>query len=349
MSKLLINENPLVLLPSLAVVFGVPEALFLQQLHYWLNTSKISRDGKKWTYNTVEEWNEQLPFYSKSTLERLLASLKKLGVIEMAQLAEHRSNRVNYYTINYALLDEIAAKHTQDHAVKMTDSHRQNDGIKKPVKTVKLTESSHQFDGIQSVKLTESIPSKCGDGYTENTRDSTETTAENAPDSNLPEFSEPTDSRKKTFAQLKITTPPEQWVEQLKRQHTNLPNERIKLEFIDFESYWGSDERRNTTFTVNDWKRKFLASVAKNLMSRPVRMNPVLLAAQAQESRQTETPQPVDARFTFGSGEFYALKDLQKIDPEITQQFVIDLAQMRDTSVNQVLRDLKNEMTEGAA
>ena len=37
MSRLLINENPLQVLPTLAVKIGLNEAMILQQMHYWLN------------------------------------------------------------------------------------------------------------------------------------------------------------------------------------------------------------------------------------------------------------------------------------------------------------------------
>lgn len=40
MSRLLINEQPLLVLPSLACEIGLNEALMLQQIHYWMNTSK---------------------------------------------------------------------------------------------------------------------------------------------------------------------------------------------------------------------------------------------------------------------------------------------------------------------
>ena len=36
-SKLLIDEPPLQVLPSLALKIGLNEAIILQQVHYWLN------------------------------------------------------------------------------------------------------------------------------------------------------------------------------------------------------------------------------------------------------------------------------------------------------------------------
>ena len=54
MSKLLIEDRPLMVLPRLAVAIGLHEAVFLQQLHYWLRSSKtLEADGHKWVYNTM--------------------------------------------------------------------------------------------------------------------------------------------------------------------------------------------------------------------------------------------------------------------------------------------------------
>ena len=56
MNKLLISEQPLQVLPGLAAKIGLNEAIFLQQLHYWLVKSKHEHDELRWVYNTYEEW-----------------------------------------------------------------------------------------------------------------------------------------------------------------------------------------------------------------------------------------------------------------------------------------------------
>ena len=48
MSNLLLNEVPLMCQPSLATKIGLNEAIFIQQLHYWLNrsTNYIDKIGR---------------------------------------------------------------------------------------------------------------------------------------------------------------------------------------------------------------------------------------------------------------------------------------------------------------
>ena len=84
MSKLLVDEPPLILLPQLAVKIGLKEALVLQQVHYWIQhyaekgDKKHFHDGRTWVYNTPEGWQkDNFPFLSEHTVRRVFESLRK--------------------------------------------------------------------------------------------------------------------------------------------------------------------------------------------------------------------------------------------------------------------------------
>jgi hypothetical protein len=104
--RLLINEAPLQVLPSLAAAIGLNEAIIIQQVHYWMQRSPHEIDGRKWVYNTAEEWQEQFPFWSLKTVRRTLARLRDSGLL----LAEKKSidpyNHTLYYSIDYRVLEE---------------------------------------------------------------------------------------------------------------------------------------------------------------------------------------------------------------------------------------------------
>lgn len=105
-SHLLINEQSLQVLPSLATALGLEEAIVIQQLHYWLNNPKndgrIDDHGNKWIYNTYEEWQEgNFPFWSVDKIQRIFLSLKKQGVIIIRQLDAKRRDMRNFYRIDY--------------------------------------------------------------------------------------------------------------------------------------------------------------------------------------------------------------------------------------------------------
>lgn len=108
-SKLLINEEPLQLLPSLAMAVGFNEAVVLQQLQYWMRNPKIGvvrEDGRKWVFNTYEQWHDDnFPFWSLDTVKRAFLSLEKQGVI-LSDTPGGR-DRKKWYTIDYAALNEL--------------------------------------------------------------------------------------------------------------------------------------------------------------------------------------------------------------------------------------------------
>ena len=110
MSKLLIEEEPLQVLPSLALEVGLDCAIFLQQLHYWLRKSRNEHDGERWVYNTLTEWQAQFPFWSPRTIQRIADQLTKRGLIKVRKLNKQNWDRTNWYTINYDAVNKLPVK-----------------------------------------------------------------------------------------------------------------------------------------------------------------------------------------------------------------------------------------------
>jgi hypothetical protein len=106
MSNLLINEPPLVILPSLAVKIGLGPAIVLQQIQYWSTRVKQSGDGYFWVYNTIEEWNKQFPFWHQNTIAAHLKKLRDSGILIAEFRAESALNRTLFYRIDYTKLGD---------------------------------------------------------------------------------------------------------------------------------------------------------------------------------------------------------------------------------------------------
>jgi hypothetical protein len=107
LSKLLLNDKPLIVLPSLAGKVGLNESIVLQQLHYWLLDSKNIRDGFKWVYNTYEDWQKQFPFWSVRTLKRIITGLETDGLIITGNYNKLKIDRTKWYRINNEKLDSL--------------------------------------------------------------------------------------------------------------------------------------------------------------------------------------------------------------------------------------------------
>lgn len=119
MSKLLINENPLVISPTLVIELGSFEAAaFLQQLHFWLGVSQYHHDGQSWVYNTQEQCVEMMRgTISVSTAKRIVKKLQALNLITVSQLHSNKWNKTNYFTINYVELAKLEQKYSPNPCV----------------------------------------------------------------------------------------------------------------------------------------------------------------------------------------------------------------------------------------
>lgn len=106
-SRLLIDENPLIILPRLAQILGVSEAIVIQQIHYWVS-AKIKNNhfhGKYWVYNTYEQWNKQFPFWCERSVRKAIKSLERQGVLLSFVTKDFKKKK--YYTINYPTLRKL--------------------------------------------------------------------------------------------------------------------------------------------------------------------------------------------------------------------------------------------------
>ena len=170
MSKLLIDEPPLQVLPSLAVKIGLNEAIALQQLHYWLiNTNKDGertahfRNGRWWIYNSYKEWGRQFPFWSKATIQRVFLALEKKKLVISEQLDARERDMRNWYTIDYDALEYLSS---------VPDQITSNCG-----------DASPHIEAMDDINLRPSIASDCGDASSQNeaifhAETTSETTAE---------------------------------------------------------------------------------------------------------------------------------------------------------------------------
>lgn len=119
MSKLLINENPMVISPTLVVELGSFEAAaFLQQLHFWLGVSQHHHNGQNWVYNTQEQCVEMMRgTISRSTAKRIVKKLLDMNLITIAKLHTNKWNHTNFFTINYEEMAKIESKYSSNHCV----------------------------------------------------------------------------------------------------------------------------------------------------------------------------------------------------------------------------------------
>lgn len=154
MNKLLIDDYPIQVLPKLAERIGLNEAIILQQMHYWLNQSKHSHEGKKWIYNSYKSWEEQFPFWSNVTVRRTISSLEKQGLLYTGNFNKAGFDKTKWYSIDYSTLEGMSKRVAQNEQT--NESKRANgDAQNEQTNTIDYTETS--TDSIDSSKIYEYI------------------------------------------------------------------------------------------------------------------------------------------------------------------------------------------------
>ena len=146
-------------LPTLATKIGLNEAMFLQQLHDWVERSKHVMEGRRWIYNTVDDWCKQFPFWSRRTLTRIIANLEKRMLIVAANYNRKGFDHTKWYTVNYEHLAELETASTRASVkpdVKEVEKHRTD-------RSGSAT-SADPHDGQETIPLYPQSPTRAIDG-----------------------------------------------------------------------------------------------------------------------------------------------------------------------------------------
>ena len=180
-SKLLLDEPPLIVLPSLARLVGVNCALFLQQVHYWcthyrqISDKRHFHHGRWWVWNPVTSqrgdeacWTVQFPFWSESTIKRIIAHLRTRKLLLVDRFNLKRYDRTNWYSVDEDALEA---------ALKATARGRplgQNDPMDQLTLTLSIgsscTNASGQVDPMHEVNLNRPIPETTREKAEKNTQ-----------------------------------------------------------------------------------------------------------------------------------------------------------------------------------
>jgi len=89
--------------PLLAQALGERQALFVAQLHYWLQKDDVGvlKHGWHWIYNAEWEWLEQFPWLSEHTIGRIRRALERRGYVVSNDFNRNPFNRTKHSTLDY--------------------------------------------------------------------------------------------------------------------------------------------------------------------------------------------------------------------------------------------------------
>lgn len=120
-SKLLINESPLQVLPTLAKLLGLDRAVIIQQIHYWLEKSDNVRDGYRWIYNSYTAWSEQFTWLSSTAIGKHVRLLEKDGWLIPGRFNGKAFDRTKWYRLNYDKLNAAIDAESDNDSAKSSE------------------------------------------------------------------------------------------------------------------------------------------------------------------------------------------------------------------------------------
>lgn len=97
---------------EIAVRTTLNESIMLGQINYWLQKSrdeKHFRDGRYWVWKTYDEWAEELPFWSASTIRTIIRSLKNRGLVIVGDYNKMSIDKTSWYSIDYNAIDRLCS------------------------------------------------------------------------------------------------------------------------------------------------------------------------------------------------------------------------------------------------
>jgi hypothetical protein len=173
-SRLLIQEPPLQVLPSLAVEIGLNEAIAFQQL-YWLMSRDLGPgnphlreiEGVRWVGKDLFIWrDDHFPFWSESTIRRTFAHLRNKKLVKEEELDSNKGNRTRWKTIDFDELDILEVGRNKGNK-KITPPSAQNERMGRSKRTddhVKLASSTQYEKNIDflSIEEREQLKRKAG-------------------------------------------------------------------------------------------------------------------------------------------------------------------------------------------
>lgn len=98
----------------IAKEYGLLEATIIQNIFYWINKNKANDmnffDGRYWTYNSVNAFQEQFIFASKDQIWRALKKLEDKGVLFTGNYNANIHDRTKWYALSDRIFEYLSGE-----------------------------------------------------------------------------------------------------------------------------------------------------------------------------------------------------------------------------------------------
>lgn len=92
---------------DIAVKYGVPEAILIENFRFWIAKNKANgrhfHEGRYWTYNSSKAMTELFPYWSQDQIKRTLKRLEDAGVLLSDNFNSNPYDRTKWYSLSDAI------------------------------------------------------------------------------------------------------------------------------------------------------------------------------------------------------------------------------------------------------
>lgn len=171
--KYVLDEPPVSCQPTLADMLGLNEAILIQELHWLSNVYPIAHNPKTGRLERLETHEHdglnfvrvepqqlldkvagRLRFWSHSTLKRVIASCRTIGILRIDTFNRDGWDQTNWYAVDLDAIYALEQQHSRTRS--QIDPMHQATGQVDVVHPVNLTAAPSQNDTINRAKMTRS-------------------------------------------------------------------------------------------------------------------------------------------------------------------------------------------------
>ena len=108
--------------------YGILEAVIIKNLQFWITKNRANgkhfHDGKTWTYNSVQAWNELLSYSTENKIRRAIEKLLKLKVIIKGTYNQNPFDQTKWYAFYE---ENLFLKKSKNDVHEIPDAFGEND------------------------------------------------------------------------------------------------------------------------------------------------------------------------------------------------------------------------------
>jgi hypothetical protein len=143
---------------KIAEIFGVNEAVFIQNIFFWINHNAYNKkhcyEGKFWTYNTKEAFVKHFPFWTYSQVKTIIKKLVQNDVLYIGNFNENSWDKTSWYTLNEEVINFL--KNDENTSKNALAKISQSNGEISPIEWLKI--ANRMAKNSQSIIGTDNKP-----------------------------------------------------------------------------------------------------------------------------------------------------------------------------------------------